>query len=162
LAAGAALVAIVPLALGLYVQSRRIDRTLRAQADTRLDASLASLAARLDTDGARMNGQLAILGAHPELRRPVGARPGTRGGLADYIAAHRVLLALDYLSVVDQGGAVFADAADAAGAAPADDDAWRDVAARRASNERPVVDTLGAANAMVLAASAPIVYQGTR
>jgi len=161
LAVGAALVAIVPLALGLYVQSRRIDRTLRAQADTRLDASLASLAARLDADGARMSVQLAILGADPELRRLVVLRPGTERDLADYLAAHRVLLALDYLSVADRGGAVFADAADEGGAAPVDDDAWRDVAARHASIARPAVDTLGAANAMVLAASAPIVYQGT-
>jgi signal transduction histidine kinase len=162
LAAGAALVAIVPLALGLYVQSRRVDRTLRTQADTRLDASLASLAARLDGDGTRMAAQLALLGADPELRRLVVLRPGTERDLADYLAAHRVLLALDYLSVADPGGGVFADAADAGGAAPADDDAWRDVAARRAAAERPALDSLGAAQAMVVAASAPIVYQGAR
>jgi two-component system nitrogen regulation sensor histidine kinase NtrY len=158
---GVALVALVPLALGMTLLSHRIERTVRAQAAERLDAALGALQQQLAADGARIAGQLQILGRDPSLKRLYLLRPAGDRDLPDFLAERRFLLGLDFLSVVDSSGAFVADAATPSTAARADEDAWRETAARWGAGEREAIEGLGDV-ALVLGARAPIQYEGAR
>ena len=156
---GVAIVALVPLALSMYLLSRRIEGTVRAQASQRLSAALATLEAGLAADGERIAGQLGILAKDPALKRLYLLHPAGSRDLAEDLAERRFLLGLDFLHVADTSGAVIADAATAttAGAAPLEVGA---LPGRGAHG--PAVETLADGSATVLAASAPILYEGRR
>ena len=156
---GVAIVALVPLALSMYLLSRRIEGTVRAQASQRLSAALATLEAGLAADGERIAGQLGILAKDPALKRLYLLHPAGGRDLAEDLAERRFLLGLDFLHVADTSGAVIADAATAttAGAAPLEVGA---LPGRGAHG--PAVETLADGSATVLAASAPILYEGRR
>jgi signal transduction histidine kinase len=157
---GVALVALVPLALGMYLLSQRIEHTVRTQAAERLDAALGALRQQLAVDGDRIAGQLRILGRDPSLKRLYLLRPAGDRDLPDALAERRFLLGLDFLSIVDTSGGMVADAAAVNAAPRSDEDAWRETVARWGAGDRVAIDSLGGAAALVLAASAPIQYEG--
>ncbi len=158
---GVAFVALVPLALGMALMSQRIERTVREQAAARMDQALGALQQQLASDGARVAGQLAIVGRDPALRRLVLLRPAGDRDLPDYLAQQRFLLGLDFLSVGDTSGALIADAAPSTTPRP-DADAWREFAGRRRANDAIAIDSLPGAAGLVLDASAPIPYESLR
>lgn len=108
---GCALVAVVPLAVTTLLLARRIETTLRLQADGRLTAALGALRGELRGEGEQLSEQLAILARDPQLRRRYLV-PGDRRDLAAYLRERRVLLGLDVLGVDDLAGVTVADAAD--------------------------------------------------
>src|SRR5262249_53748272 len=146
---GVAIVALVPLALSMYLLSWQIEGTVREQATQRLSAALATLQAGLVADGDRLAGQLEILAKDPGLKRLYLLRPGGSRDLADHLAEQRFLLGLDFLHVADTSGAVISDAATAtARPAPLEVRAL----ARRGAHG-PAIETLSDGSATVLAAS---------
>ena len=79
LIAGSALVALVPLAIAMYLLSQRVETMVRTQAAERLSAALGGLQTELDLDRARIDGQLQILARDATLKRlyllqPSGSR----------------------------------------------------------------------------------------
>ena len=86
---GIALAAIVPLAIAMVLQSQRIERTVREDAATRLDATLGTLRNQLASDGERMTGQLEILGRDAVLKRYTLLRPAGDRDLPEYLAQQR-------------------------------------------------------------------------
>ena len=159
---GVSLVALVPLALGMYLMSQRIEHTVREQAAERLDAALGALRQQLAADGARIAGQLVILARDPVLKRLYLLRPAGDRDLSDYLAERRFLLGIDFLSVADTSGALVADAASVISAPRDDEEAWRDTAARRRVSDAPGIDSLTGSPALVLDAGAPIEYEHSR
>ncbi len=157
---GFALVAVVPLTVAMLVISQRIRASVQTQAAERLGATLGLLREQLRSDGGRVAERLRILGRDPDLKRLYLLQPTGGRDLADYLAEKRFLLGLDFLAVVDTGGAVVADAAQAPSAlgnqAPAR------VPARPAGGPRgtgPAIENLEGAAALAMAAEAPILYQ---
>src|SRR5258706_2009131 len=59
---GSALIAILPLALAMFLFSRQVGSMMRAQASERLAAALGGLEAQLGVDGERVAEGLQILG----------------------------------------------------------------------------------------------------
>lgn len=110
---GCALVAVVPLAVTTLLLARRVESTLRLQADQRLSAALGALRSELRGEGERVSEQLAILARDPQLRRRYLV-PADRRDLAEYLRERRVLLGLDVLGVDDLAGTTVADAAETA------------------------------------------------
>ena len=159
---GIALVALVPLAIGMLLMSQRFERTIREQAAQRLDAALGALRGQLEADGARVAGQLAILGTDPALKRLVLLRPAGDRDLPEFLARQRFLLGLDFLSVTDTSGALVADAAAIAAEPRPDADAWREIASRRRAVDSVAIDSLSRAAGLVLDASAAIPYESMR
>jgi signal transduction histidine kinase len=159
---GAALVTLVPLALGMYLLSQRIERTVREQAAERLGTALGALRQQLASDGTRIADQLEILGRDPALKRLVLLRPAGERDLPDFLSQQRFLLGLDFLSVADTSGTLIADAAALAAPGRDDEDAWREVAGRRRAGDAATIDSLAAAAGLVLDASAPIPYENVR
>ena len=108
---GSALIAILPLALAMFLFSRQVGSMVRAQAAERLAAALGGLEAQLRVDGERVAERLQILGRDPTLKRLYLVRePGGRE-LADYVEERRRLLGLSFLRVTDTKGGVVVEAA---------------------------------------------------
>ena len=108
---GSALIAILPLALALFLFSRQVGSMVRSEAATRLSAALGGLEAQLHLDGDRIAERLQILGRDPTLKRLYLVREGGARELADFVAERRRLLGLDFLSIVDANGGTVAEAA---------------------------------------------------
>ena len=159
---GVALVAIVPLAIGMLFMSQRFERTIREQAAQRLDAALGSLRTQLAADGTRMAGQLTILGSDPSLKRLVLLRPAGDRDLPDFLARQRFLLGLDFLSVADTSGTLIADAATMTSEPRADAEAWREIASRPGAVDTVGVDSLPHLAGLVLDARAAVPYENVR
>ena len=157
---GVAIVALVPLALSMYLLSRRIEGTVRDQAGERLSASLATLESRLGDDGARIAGQLGILANDPALKRLYLVRPSGGRDLVEYLAEERFLLGLDFLHVADTSGAVIADASAASALARAERGALEVGALTTRGAHGAAIETLIDGSATVLSASVPIRYEG--
>jgi len=158
---GFAIVALVPLASAMYLLSRRVEGTVREQAAERLNAALGRLAAGLTLDGERIAEKLQILARDPLLKRLYLLRPAGGRDLTEYLAEKRFLLGLDFLHVADTSGAVVADAATAASAlARADPGAIQIGPLPSRGSHGPVIESLPAAAALVMAASVPIRYEG--
>jgi signal transduction histidine kinase len=156
---GVSIVALVPLALSMFLLSRRIEDTVRDQAAERLSATLATLEAGLSVDGERIAGQLGILARDPALKRLTLLRPAGSRDLVERLAEERFLLGLDYLQVADTSGAVIADAVESA-AALGDRAALEVRVLRGRGAHGPAIETLADGSATVLSASAPILYEG--
>ena len=144
---GSALIAVVPLALAIYLLSQRVETMVRAQAGERLSAALGGLQAELETQGGEVQGKLRILARDANLKRSflVGAEDGA---LSEYLNERRFLLGLDFLRVADAGGTVVA-------AAGVPIHSGMVVGARG-----PVLDSLAGVAGLALAATVPILYQG--
>jgi signal transduction histidine kinase len=117
---GSALVAIIPLALALFLFSRQVGSMVRSQAAARLSAALAGLEAQLQLDGDRVAERLQILGRDPTLKRLYLVREEGTRELADFIGERRRLLGLDFLSVVGGDGGTVVEAAAAESVAGSD------------------------------------------
>jgi nitrogen fixation/metabolism regulation signal transduction histidine kinase len=160
---GFALVAIVPLAVAMAVLDRDIRRTVRAQAEDRLDAALDILRTQLRLDGERLGEKLALLARDGELKRLYLVEAATSAELRQHLAGQRFLLDLDYLWVADTSGHVAADGAMAApggghtGRAPIAADALGPVA-----GEGLRILEIATPRALALDASAPILYREQR
>lgn len=105
---GTAFVAVVPLAIAIFLLSQRIGATVHRDAAVRLDSSLRSIVTNLENERRRMDAKLRILARDPTLRRLYLVQGGERER-AEYLAERRVLLGLDYLdtdSIVDPTGPV--------------------------------------------------------
>ncbi|HYM80243.1 MAG TPA: ATP-binding protein [Candidatus Limnocylindria bacterium] len=107
---GSSLVALVPLAIVMFLLSQRIGVMMRTQATERLNAALGSLQTRLRFDGEQLAGKLRILGRDPTFKRLYLLRPEGNRDLSEHVAERRFLLDLDFLQVVDSSGNVVADA----------------------------------------------------
>ncbi len=107
---GSALIAVVPLAVSMYLFSLRVETSVRTQAAHRLNTALGGLRAELRSDGERINEKLQILGRDPVLKRLFLLRPSDRREFSDYLSERRFLLGLDFLLVSDTSGAVASEA----------------------------------------------------
>jgi len=114
---GCALVAVVPLALTMFLLARRIESTVHHDAAERLAASLGALRSQLAAERARIGAQLGVLGGDPTLKRLYLVQPIARRDLSDELSTRRVLLGLDVLTLSDTSGAVVAEVETGAGAA---------------------------------------------
>lgn len=103
---GCALVALVPLAIAMFFLSRRVEDTVRTEAEGRLGAALDGLSLQLATDAKQIDGKLQILAKDPVLKRLYLLQPSGSRDLNDYLAERRFLLGLDFLDVSDAQGAV--------------------------------------------------------
>src|SRR5258708_22559968 len=107
---GSILIAVIPLAIVTAVLSRQIGTQVRTRAGERLEAALGGLAARLETDGRRIDDQLDLLARDAALKRLYLLQPAGSRDLSDALAERRVLLGLDFLQVQDARGLVIGDA----------------------------------------------------
>ncbi|HEX7077405.1 MAG TPA: ATP-binding protein [Candidatus Eisenbacteria bacterium] len=157
---GAAIVAVVPLALSMYLLSRRIETAVRSDAAERLGAALGGLDAELRADAGRIEEKLQILARDPQLRRLTLVRSAGLRDLSEYLAERRFLLGLDFLQVADTTGALIADGSTAIpGFSSAGPESGRvDVATPRGPSG-PRVEAIENAPGLVLAAGAPIRYE---
>ena len=114
LIAGSALVALVPLAVAIYLLSQRVETMVRTQAAERLNAALGGLQTELDSDRARIDEQLQILARDATLKRLYLLQPSGSRDLNDYVAERQSLLGLDFLGISNEAGTVVAE-----GSAPA-------------------------------------------
>jgi signal transduction histidine kinase len=105
---GFSLLAVVPLAIAIYLLTVRLEAMVRSQAEERLTATLGSIRSDAAADGAAIAAKLAILARDPMLRRLFLVRPAEGRELSDYLAERRVLLGLDFLEVADTTGATIA------------------------------------------------------
>ncbi len=158
LIAGAALIAVIPLALSMFLLSRQIETTVRRQAEARLGAALGGLQSDLRAETDRIAQKLRLLGEDPVLKRLylVG---GDRRELTDYLAERKFLLGLDVLYVADTEGVVEADAGSSLRAAVGGRDPERPVEVRapRALSGIALVPVVGDSGLAVII-GAPIRY----
>lgn len=103
---GCTLVALVPLAIAMFFLSKRVEDTVRTEADGRLSAALDGLTVQLSADAKQTEGKLQILSRDPVLKRLYLVQPSGSRDLNDYLAERRFLLGLDFLDVSDAQGAV--------------------------------------------------------
>jgi signal transduction histidine kinase len=111
---GCALVALVPLAVAMFLLSQRVETAVRTEAANRLDAALGGLKAELQSNAEQLDARLQILARDPVLKRLYLLKPSGSRDLNDYLAERRVLLGLDVLEVADERGIVVGYGADAA------------------------------------------------
>ena len=102
---GCTLVALVPLAIVMFLLSRRVEDTVRTEADGRLNAALDGLAVQFSTDARQIEGKLQILSRDAVLKRLYLLQPSGSRDLNDYLVERRFLLGLDFLEVSDVQGA---------------------------------------------------------
>ncbi|TMQ63748.1 MAG: HAMP domain-containing protein [Candidatus Eisenbacteria bacterium] len=118
LIAGSALVALVPLAVAMYLLSQRVESMVRTQAAERLNAALGGLQTELDLDRARIDEQLQILAKDATLKRLYLLQPSGSRDLNDYVAERQSLLGLDFLRISNEAGAVIGDGSASPSASP--------------------------------------------
>ncbi len=98
---GCALVALVPLAVAMFLLSKRVETMVRTEAADRLSAALGGLQIQLQSDEKRIAGRLEILARDPLLKRLYLLQPAGSRDLNDYLAERRFLLGLDFLQILD-------------------------------------------------------------
>ncbi len=158
---GAAVVALIPLAVAMTVLSQRIQATVRAQAAERLEAALGMLQVQMRADGARSAEKLEILARDPQLKRLYLVQPTGVRDLSDYLAEKRFLLGLDFLQVADTSGAVIAEGTPAVMAAV--DRGWLRIGVPdRLAPAGVAVERVEGVPALALVARSPVLYQGAR
>lgn len=107
------LVAVLPLALALWLLGGRIERTMQRQSEVRLDAAIGVARGTLAADGVRLNGRMHVLAADAALKRLLLVGRPDAAALSQYLADQRYLLGLDHLVLTDTLGRLIADAATA-------------------------------------------------
>jgi hypothetical protein len=115
---GSALVALVPLAVAMYLLSQRVESMVRTGAAERLNAALDGLQTELDSDRRRIDEQLQILARDPTLKRLYLLQPSGSRDLNDYVAERQSLLGLAFLRVSNEAGAPVADGSASTSAPP--------------------------------------------
>jgi len=101
---GSALIAVIPLAATMLLLSQQIGAMVRSQAAERLNAALDGLQAQLQVEGEKIDSQLRAVGNDASLRRLVLVHRGASLDLIYELSEKRMLLGLDFLQVVEQGG----------------------------------------------------------
>lgn len=156
---GVSLVAVVPLAVAMFLLSQRIQETVRAQASDRLSAALGMMRAQLADDGRRIEDRIRLLGRDPALRRLLILQPEGGRDLAEYLAEKRFLLGLDFLAVTDTLGNLIADGSTAPSAVEREAHAWPAglvlVSHRYGARFAAIPDS----NALALVSNAPVPYR---
>ena len=107
------LVAVLPLALALWVLGGRIQHTFQRQSELRLDAAIHVAEGSLASDGARLAGRMHVLASDARLKRFLLVGLTDPAALSQYLADQRYLLGLDHLIVTDTLGRLLGDAATA-------------------------------------------------
>jgi signal transduction histidine kinase len=115
---GSALIAVVPMAVAMFLFAHQMDARVRDEAADRLDAALGGMQAQIQMDRSRVADQLQALGQDPTLKRLYLVRSGSSRDLADDLAERRRVLGLDFLRVIDADGATVAEAAPGDSALP--------------------------------------------
>jgi two-component system nitrogen regulation sensor histidine kinase NtrY len=152
---GFSLIAVIPLALAMFLLTERIQRMVRIEAAARLDAALGAMQMEVESDGRRIAEKLAILARDPQLRRLYLLKPSGSRDLTEYLAERQFLLGLDFLTVMDTTGTVVAEGSTAErGAGPA-----ARVGPEPGGPHAPSIERLLGGAGLALAASAPIRYQ---
>jgi two-component system nitrogen regulation sensor histidine kinase NtrY len=105
---GVSLLAIVPLALAMFVMSRQVSTRLTHEAGQRLEIALDGLRAEMSADSVRAAEKVRILAGDAQLRRLYLVNTTDRGELGAFLAERRFLLSLDELMVLDTTGAMVA------------------------------------------------------
>lgn len=160
---GFSLVALVPLALAMLLLGQHIQRTVRAEAASRLAAATDVVQAQLRDDAERLAARLALLARDSQLKRLYLIESAGSLELRQYLADQRFLLGLDYLVVTDPLGQVRADAATAP--APRSHIGRSAVSSELLPVERDsglAVVALAGAPAMAVDARSSITYLGER
>jgi len=158
---GFALVALVPLAIAIVLLTDRIESMVRTQAADRVSAGLAAITAQLAEDERQTVQKVQILARDAELRRLYLVPAGSRD-LTDFLEERRFLLGLDFLRVLDAGGAVRADAAEAVAASDSARRALRPVAAVPGGRRGVSIRKLEEGSGLALVVSSSLAYQGAR
>jgi signal transduction histidine kinase len=109
---GSALIAILPLALAMFLFSRQVGSMVQTQSADRLGAALGGLDVQLHVDDEHVAERLQILGKDPTMKRLYLVREGGGAELAEFVEERRRLLGLDFLNVTDPNGALVVDAAE--------------------------------------------------
>lgn len=114
---GSAFIALLPLALAIFLLSFRVERMMRTEAGERLDVALGGLQSELEVQAEEVAQKLRILARDVTLKRLylVGDE---RQELGRYLEEKRFLLGLDFLAVSDTAGAVVTSSEARSGAAP--------------------------------------------
>ncbi|HET9326463.1 MAG TPA: ATP-binding protein [Candidatus Eisenbacteria bacterium] len=114
---GSAFIALLPLALAIFLLSFRVERMMRTEAGERLDVALGGLQSELEVQAEEVAQKLRILARDVTLKRLylVGDE---RQELRRYLEEKRFLLGLDFLAVSDTAGAVVTGSEARSGAAP--------------------------------------------
>jgi signal transduction histidine kinase len=152
---GSSVIAVVPLAVAILLLSHRMGATMRAQASSRLDATLGALRTQLESDGRTTSERIRLLARDPQLRRLYLVRPETSADLAGYLAERRFLLGLDVLRILDTTGVEVANGAAAGGRTSA-----RPASAGVAPAEGVATARAAGDSALAMVARAPILYAG--
>src|SRR5437867_2684166 len=157
---GSALVAVVPLAVAMFLLAHRIEAMVRTEAAQRLNAALEGLVIQNAAEGERITEKLGILGRDPTLKRLYLVQPADRRDLSEYLAERRFLLGLDFLQVADTSGTVVADGRMAPSLTASSDAGARQVGpVQRRASYGLAIESLEDAPGLALAATAPIPYQ---
>jgi len=129
---GSALIALVPLALAIFLLSYRVESTMKTEASERLDVALGGLQSELQAQMEEIAQKLRILSRDVALKRLYLVRDGGGQELDRFLEEKRFLLGLDFLAVTDTAGVEVATA------------------------------ELGPQATVTMAGEAPILYQGER
>ena len=100
----------------MLILGQRIQRTVRAQAAERLQATLEILQDRIVSDAEQLKYKIEMLAHDPELRRLYLVESANPGALNQYLAGQQSLLDLDYLWVTDTTSILIGDASAAVSA----------------------------------------------
>ncbi len=103
---GSSLVAVIPLAVAIYLLSQRVETMVRTQAAERLNAALGGLQGSLRSERERVAEKLQILARDPQLRRLYLLRPAGGRDLSQNLEERRFLLGLGFLEIADTSGTV--------------------------------------------------------
>jgi signal transduction histidine kinase len=108
---GSSLVAIVPIAIAMLLMGRRLEATVREEADARLVAALRVLRNQIGRDAGLLDTRVQTVARDPELRRQLLVDGPASMGLHLYLGMQQAALDLDYLCVLDTTGAIMAQPA---------------------------------------------------
>lgn len=156
---GFSLVAVIPLAVAMYLLTVRIEAMVRAQAAERLGAALGALQVEVASDGRRISEKLAILARDPQLKRLYLLKPSGSRDLSEYLAERQFLLGLDFLTVSDPSGSVVGDGSAAAAAERRGEPTVHVEPEPGSGPHEPAIERLIGGVGLAMAASAPIRYQ---
>lgn len=156
---GSSLVALIPLALAMYLLSRQIEHTVRMQAAERLSAALGGVQSQIASDGRRISEKLQIVARDPLLKRLYLLRSTGSRDLSEYLRERRVLLGLDFLDLADTSRTVIADGSGASAAADTGRVIWRVDSVPGRSNYGLRIESLEGVPALALAEIEAIRYE---
>jgi len=152
---GSSLIAVVPLAVAIFLLSQRIESMVRTQAAARLEAAVGGLQAQLADDGGTIAERVRILARDPQLRRLFLVHPAGSAELAEFLSERRFLLGLDLVGIVDTTGVQLVD-----GASVGEGEPVRLESSGRGVSEGIALERVAGDSALAMVARASILYAG--